>query len=89
MKKPKITTDECAIRVQAAVDALVNEGATWDMIVPALVTVAIRGGQNHRRPEFLFDEAMKAFVDAATTAAEKTSADRAAKRRKSLGLPEE
>jgi len=89
MKYSKITTGQCADRVQTTVDALVNEGVAWDLIVPALVAVAIKGGLNHRRPEFLFDEAAKAFVDAATTAAEKTSADRAAKRRQRLGLADD
>ena len=89
MAKPKITADQCADRVQKTVDTLSNEGATPDAIVEALVQVALKTGQKSRRAEALFDAAMNAFSDAAFGTFEQAKKDRAAKRRKSLGLPEE
>ena len=88
MKKPKITSDQCSERLQGAVDALLSDGAAPDMIVDALVQVALKTGQKSRRPEALFDAAMNAFSDAAFGTFEQAKKDRAAKRRKSLGLPE-
>jgi hypothetical protein len=87
-KKPAITASECANRFQATADALVTEGAAFEMIVEALVTVAINAGRKSRRPETILDAAEKAFGNAAYDAFERAKDDRAAKRRKRLGLPD-
>lgn len=89
MAKPKITADQCTDRVQKAVDTLQSEGATPEVIVEALVQVALKAGQKSRRAEAVFDAAMNAFSDAAFGTFEQAKKDRATKRRKSLGLPEE
>lgn len=89
MAKQKIAADQIADRVQSTVDTLVSEGATPDVIVDALVQVALKTGQKSRRPEAVFDAAMNAFSDAAFSTFEQAKKDRATKRRKSLGLPEE
>lgn len=89
MAKPKMTADQCAGRIQSMVDTLASEGATPDVIVEALVQVALKTGQKSRRAEALFDAAMNAFSDAAFGSFEQAKKDRAAKRRKSLGLPED
>lgn len=89
MKKPKITVEACIERTQAAVDALASEGATWDMIAEALMTSAIKSARQSRRAQALLDAGMTAFTNAAYETSEQAKKDRAAKRRKSLGLPEE
>ena len=58
------------------------------MIVEALVAVAITAAARSRRPESTLDAAEKAFGNAAYDAFEQAKDDRAAKRRKRLGLPE-
>jgi hypothetical protein len=87
-KKPAVTTDECADRFQATTDALQSAGAAFETIVEALVTIAIKAGHKSRRPEAVFDAAEKAFGNAAYDAFEQAKNDRAAKRRKRLGLPD-
>ena len=87
-KKPAITIAECAERFRATADALLGEGATFEMIVEALVNVAIKAGHKSRQPETILDGAEKAFLNAAYNAFEQARDDRAAKRRKRLRLPE-
>jgi hypothetical protein len=89
MKKPKITTDDCFTRVGATIDALEKEGAPTDMIVEALVTMAISTGHKHRRAKALFGACIYWLERAQHIASEQEKKDRAAKRRKSLRLPEE
>jgi len=60
-KKPTIAADECAGRFRATADALQSEGASFEMIVAALVTVAIKAGQNSRLPESTLGAAERAF----------------------------
>jgi hypothetical protein len=85
-KNPKVTTADCADRFQATADALTSEGATNETIVEALVSVAIKATHNSRRPEAVLDAAEKAFANAAYDAFEQAKDDRAAKRRRRLGL---
>ena len=89
MKKPKITSATCLLRAQATVDALANEGATWDMITKALVMAAIISARQSRQAQAILDDGMTAFTNAAFETSEQEKKDRAAKRRKTLGLPEE
>ena len=89
MKKQAITTDACAARCRAAIDALLREGASQETIVEALVIVALEVGRKSRHAEAIFDAAEKAFGNAAYVAFEGARNDRAAKRRKRLGLPED
>jgi len=89
MKKHVETLGECMDRLQAATDALVSEGAASDTVVHALVSVAIKSGQQYRQPAALFDEAANAFVDKALQASEQAKKDRADKRAKRLGLTED
>jgi len=89
MKKPKPTAVQCDSRIHAAVDALMSEGATREMVVKALVDWTIEVGRHDRRAEHLLDAASQALSNATYDAFEQAKKDRAAKRRKSLGLPEE
>ena len=89
MKKPKPTAIQCDSRIHAAVDALLSEGATREMIIKALVDWSIEVGRHDRRAEQLLDIASQVLSNAAHDAFEQAKKDRAAKRRKSLGLPEE
>lgn len=87
MNKPNGAT--CTQKAQAMADALASEGASWDMIAEALVTVAISSARQSRRAQALLDAGMTAFTNAADETSEQGKKDRAAKRRKQLGLPEE
>ena len=57
-----------------------------DMIVEALVTMAVHAGKKDRRPEVLFNAAIRAFERAHYVASEQAKKDRADKRAKRLGL---
>jgi len=89
MKKPKLTITQCDSRIQAVVEALLSESATREMIVNALVTWTIEVGLKDRRAEHLLGSAGQRLSDAAYDAFEQAKKDRAAKRRKAFGLPEE
>ena len=89
MKKEPITADACADRFRATADALLREGATQETLVEALVIVALEAGRKSRRAEAIFDAEKKAFGNAAYVAFEGAREDRAAKRRKHLGIPED
>ena len=86
MKKPAKTVDECIERLQAVTDALVSERASPDMIVEALVILAVKTGQGSRRSQAIFDAAEKVFANAAYDAFEKGKKERAEKRARRLGL---
>jgi hypothetical protein len=88
-KKPAMTVEECTERLQAVTGALVSERAPPEMIVEALVHVAINAGLKHRKPDDLFDRAANAFLTAADGVFEQAKKDRAEKRARRLGLTDD
>jgi hypothetical protein len=89
MKKPKLTVDDCFTRVGATIEALEKDGAPPNMIVEALVTMAVHTGDKHRRAKELFTASIRWLERARDIAAEREKKDRADKRAKRLGMTED
>jgi hypothetical protein len=89
MRKPAKTPKECIDHLDAGAKALEADGATASNIMGALLQLYIRYANRGRRAAADLDLAADMFQNYAHRAFEQAKKDRAAKRRKSLGLPEE
>ncbi len=89
MKKSAMNGLDCLERMEAAANALEKDGAARHQIMSACLQIIIERANMARRPSAELGDFADLLSDCAYHAMEQEKQDRAAKRRKRLGLPEE
>ena len=82
MKKPTIPAEDCIDRLQAVVDDLARNGASWDDIASALLNAFVTTTKKGRRPLDALEAGAEVLSNPAERAFQQAKKDRAQKRLK-------